>query len=311
MIASASASSDTPSASTTFADQQLDVEAEPGDADAVERVGRDHARRRTCRGPSVSRRHEPPTNDLPADDAAGELGMADVDARVDHRDLDARRGRAAARQKSQARSCSRYHCLAVVAARCSRTRACADAVEPRHVRGAAHVRARADARAARGRARACGRPEAARRRRRSGPAARRRPSAPASASAGRAERGEHEPQRSARLTRPPAAARRRARARGRAPSARGTSRGRRRRRRRTSRWCRASRWRRSPTSAPLCRWSCTGGARQRRAAPCRCTAPAFTDASTTGSTVRLTSAARTSPAASRYSRRRLAAGRRP
>ena len=51
--------------------------------------------------------------------------------------------------------------------------------------------------------------------------------------------------------------------------------------------------------APLCRWSCTaapgsGG----RTVPL--TAPAFTDASTTGSTGTLTSAARTSPAASRY-----------
>ena len=255
---------------------------------AVERIGRDHARHERAVAVGVLR-HGRSTNDLPPTIAAGELRVAEVDPRVDHRDLDRGRDRAA-RARSPRRGPAAGTTASPRAARCSRTRR----LPHRCRRAASTYRAprtcgRSPRRAARGRGRACVRPAAARRLRRTGPAARRPPSAPASAvgrrrktaaSATRAARASRDRQQQRDARREPAAGRPADAVRaGRRASARP----------RTSPAVSGVAVATVAHDAPLWRWSCTGGARQRgRTVPL--TAPDLTVASTTGSTVRLTSA---------------------
>ena len=61
--------------------------------------------------PSVSRSGDPPTNDRAATTRPGELGMADVDPGVDHRDLDRREVRRG-RPEVPGVILVRYHCWA-------------------------------------------------------------------------------------------------------------------------------------------------------------------------------------------------------
>ena len=308
VIASASASSETPSASTTLPISSCDVEAEPGDADPVERVRPRSARRRTCRGPrcpastsrrrTTCRRRTRPANSgcpksmpesITATLTLGQVGLA--------------------RARSPRRGPARGTTASPRAARCSRRRSCCrgdaplDPVEPHH------VRARREPAAAR-RVTSSVRPGTSVRapgscaatalqlpgRHADGPARRERVGRRARArehDAGE-QRPSHDTASSCETpgTKPPPGAQRTRYEPGAsgAPTANEPLRVGRRPWQRSPRPCRAA-----AAAAP----SAPG---QRRARPMPLTAPDFTDASTTGCDRDAARAPRaTSPAASRYS----------
>ena len=88
MIASASRAGRDAVGDNNLADQQLDVEAEPGDARSPLNTSAARTPATNVPWPSVSRFHEPPMNDLPPSHTAREVRVAVVDARVDDRDRD-------------------------------------------------------------------------------------------------------------------------------------------------------------------------------------------------------------------------------